>query len=310
MGRERRRWLIVCITVMAVALAVFGGYTLVRQYGLNHGDHAANQAVSSRGNSSVSGAITPDDGPSASPDTNADTGKDGLVDPAVLAGLNEGVDDSYPGDGWFCNAAGEKARSMRECTDKTKQTETQTNRVMLEIPQRVQERSYWCMPAALQMILAYHGIDVSQATLAERMNARSDVGTVDVDLARVANAYLFGAEDSNPSGDGYHVQAIDRGDTDPAIASTFASRVKEGLSAGYPPIVTLDIHVLYPEIGHASHAVVIVGYDAVPDGSIAQYYFIDPYYKVQDADYGGLKTASAEEMINAIVTNKEPAYIW
>ena len=39
--------------------------------------------------------------------------------------------------------------------------------IRLNVPAYEQETSYWCGPASLQMVLAYYGIDVSQAKLAE-----------------------------------------------------------------------------------------------------------------------------------------------
>jgi hypothetical protein len=57
--------------------------------------------------------------------------------------------------------------------------------------------------------------------------------------------------------------------------------------------------------------ILITGYASNADtGQIAYYYFIDPSYVIQDSRYGGLKTASADEMIRAIEDNVEPAYIW
>lgn len=57
--------------------------------------------------------------------------------------------------------------------------------------------------------------------------------------------------------------------------------------------------------------IVVTGY-ALEKGSdeIAFYYYIDPSYVVQDSIYGGLKKVTKEELINAIVINEEPAYIY
>lgn len=233
-----------------------------------------------------------------------------LSNPKELDGLNAGVDETYPGDDWFCEAAGGKAASMPECVDQTDRTEAETGGVRLDVPQRVQETGYWCVPASLQMVLAYRGIDASQTTLAARMNTHPVTGTEYVDLARVANAYLFGEETATPNGAGYRVQTIAIGDTDPAVADKFEERVMEDLAADDPVFAAVDIHVLYPQFGHANHVVVIVGYDTDETGAITRYHILDPSYTVQDPTYGGHKVVDADTMMSAIVTNEEPAYVW
>lgn len=233
-----------------------------------------------------------------------------LHDPKELAGLNAGVDDTYPGDEWFCKAAGEKGESLSECADREVRTETNTGRVMLDVPQRVQETGYWCVPGALQMVLAYKGIDASQTTLAERMNTKPVTGTEYVDLARVANAYLFGEETATPSGAGYRVQTIAIGDRDPSVAQTFADRAKADLADDYPVFAAVDVHVLYPWFGHGNHVVVVMGYDTDETGTITQYHILDPSYNMQDPVHAGHKVVDANTMMSAIVDNEEPAYIW
>ncbi|NMM97877.1 C39 family peptidase [Bifidobacterium olomucense] len=233
-----------------------------------------------------------------------------LHNPKELAGLNADVGESYPGDEWLCNAAGEKAESLPECADRRVQAEPNTGRVMLDVPQRVQENGYWCVPGSLQMVLAYKGIDVGQTTLAERMNTKPVTGTEYVDLARVANAYLFGEETATPSGAGYRVQTIAIGDEDPAIAQTFAQRVKTDLADDYPVFAAVDVHVLYPWFDHGNHVVVVMGYDTDENGTITQYHILDPSYNMQDPVHAGHKVVNATTMMDAIVDNEEPAYVW
>ncbi|PJM79879.1 C39 family peptidase [Bifidobacterium scaligerum] len=233
-----------------------------------------------------------------------------LHNPKELAGLNADVDESYPGDEWLCNAAGEKAESLPECADREVQAESNTGRVMLDVPQRVQETGYWCVPGSLQMVLAYKGVDVDQATLAERMDTKPVTGTEYVDLARVANAYLFGEETPTPSGAGYRVQTIAIGDKDPSVAQMFAQRVKTDLADDYPVFAAVDVHVLYPLFGHGNHVVVVMGYDMDKNGTITQYHILDPSYNVQDPVHAGHKVVDADTMMSAIVDNEEPAYVW
>lgn len=334
MERERRHWPIAFAAVMIIAAASIVGCGVVgpgHDAANGHGETALERTA---------GTAPAEPGRTGTERSGSANQQDTeLIDPKELACLNRGVDDTYPGDAWFVLAAGhampddcgearpapagnEEGQADREQAERSEAAGAsdgsgqaaasagQRTRVMLDVPQRVQETGYWCVPAALQMVLAYHGIDVSQSTLAARMNTKPDTGTVDVDLARVANAYLFGVEDADPSGAGYRVQAVTRGDTDPSVAATFAERVKADMASRDPVFATVDLHALYPQFGHISHAIVIIGYDADPGGAIVNYHFIDPYYRVQDVTYGGRKIAGAAEMVNAIVTNEEPAYVW
>lgn len=237
-----------------------------------------------------------------------------LIDPSVLAGLNMGVDDSYPGDAWFREAVGgETAHAPDETVQSSESDDpatTDTARVRLDVPQSVQETGYWCVPASVQMVLRYQGIDVDQSVLAADMNAKPQTGTEYVDLARVVNKYLFGTEHANPSGAGYHVQTIAIGDTNPAVARTFAKRAKTDLDDGYPVFAAIDLHALYPWFGHANHMIVITGYDADANGTVTHWVYRDPSYLMQSESHAGLKIVTADAMINAIVFNEEPAYIW
>ncbi|NEG90281.1 C39 family peptidase [Bifidobacterium aerophilum] len=238
-----------------------------------------------------------------------------LIDPSVLAGLNMGVDDSYPGDAWFREAGGGKTTETVDRNDQPSEPDDRPNvptatRVRLDVPQSVQETGYWCVPATLQMALRYKGIDVDQATLAAAMSTKPDTGTEYVDLARVANRYLFGVEDPNPNGAGYRVQTIAIGDTDPAVARTFMERAKTDLDDGYPVFAAIDVQSMYPSFGRFNHMIVITGYDADADGTVTHWTYRDPWYRVQDETYGGLKIVAASEMIDAIRSNEEPAYIW
>lgn len=210
----------------------------------------------------------------------------GLHDPSALGqGLNGGVDGG--------GAGGDGAGGVR-----------------LDVPQSVQETGYWCVPAALQMVLRHHGIDVSQRVLAERMHTQPATGTEYVDLARTANAYLFGVDSAEPAGVGYRVQTVAVGDRSRTVADTFERRVRADLAAGDPVFVAIDVQALYPWLGRGNHMIVITGYDTDSSGAITRYRYLDPSFMVQDATYGGLKTATADELVNAIIVNEEPAYVW
>ncbi|KFI52276.1 C39 family peptidase [Bifidobacterium biavatii] len=160
------------------------------------------------------------------------------------------------------------------------------------------------------MVLRYRGIDVSQSVLADDMNADPRTGTEYVDLARVVNRYLFGVDDANPNDAGYRVQTMEIGDTDPATARTFAERATADLDNGDPVFTAIDVHALYPAFSHANHMIVITGYDADANGTVTRWTYRDPWYRVQDETRDGLKTVTADALINAIISNEEPAYVW
>ena len=188
---------------------------------------------------------------------------------------------------------------------------TRPTKVLLNLTTSVQETNYWCVPASMQMVLRYKGIDVSQADLAMQVNAKPATGTEYVDMQRVLNRYLFGSETVGLSDPGYHIQTLSRYDADPQIAADFSRRLLTDIATDDPLFAAVDVHTLYPTLPEANHMVVVIGY-RLRDGSndIDLVYFMDPSYLVQDATYGGLKTAPFDEFIAAIVNNDEPAYLY
>ena len=189
------------------------------------------------------------------------------------------------------------------------------NKTLLSVPQFVQENGYFCVPACLQMVLAFHGITQRQSILALQMNTSSITGTEYVDLAQVVNQYLFNCTVPTDSQGGYRIQKFS------SSASTmteeeknlFQQRVFQDISTQDPVFVAINRNVLYPELSPANHMVIVVGY-ATYEGSnrLAYYYIIDPSYQVQDPVYGGLKVITQEELIKGIMLNEsnEKAYIW
>lgn len=184
-------------------------------------------------------------------------------------------------------------------------------KVQLILNQSVQENGYFCVPACLQMVLKYKNIEKSQSELAAELNTKQNTGTEYVDLARVANKYLFNNENVGYNEPGYHIQTLNRYDRNPQIAIDFERRVRADISTNDPVFVAVDVNALYPNLNSANHMIIVTGY-ILEEGKdeIAFYYYIDPSYVVQDSIYGGLKIATKEELINTIVVNKEPAYIY
>lgn len=184
------------------------------------------------------------------------------------------------------------------------------DKIRLPLESIVQENNYYCVPACMQMVFRYKGIEKTQTELANEMNTSPTTGTEYADLARVANKYLFQNENVGPNDPGYHIQRISKNDTNPDIYTKFEQRVRQDISTNDPIFAAVDVHALYPQYKSANHMVLITGYALFAGtNNIAYYYYIDPYYE-QDSVYGGLKTITAEQLMNAIVTNEEPAYIW
>lgn len=184
-------------------------------------------------------------------------------------------------------------------------------KVQLNIAQSIQENNYFCVPACLQMVLRYYGIHVEQNQLADEMNTHPISGTEYVDLATIVNTYLFHKKLALDNESGYHIQTLSIGDKNPQIATDFQRRVKENINTNYPLFVAVDMQRLYPELRSANHMIIIHGYATYKDSDkIAFYYAIDPYSLVQDPIYGGYKMFTEDELIHAIISNEEPAYLW
>ena len=183
------------------------------------------------------------------------------------------------------------------------------DKVKISLPQSLQETNYYCGPACLQMILANFGIQVSQSELAKQIKTDSITGSEYEDMARVLNSYLFADVDLSRSG--YRVQTHTRSDEKASALVQFESRVRKNIDDGYPSVIAIDLNKIYPQLPSANHVVVCNGYiKKFNSQEIAFYYIIDPYDKVQDATYGGLKVVTPQELIDAIIDNVEPAYIW
>ena len=184
-------------------------------------------------------------------------------------------------------------------------------KLILPVEQNVQENGYYCVPATLQMLFKYKNISITQDQLAIELNTSPETGTEYIDLARVANKYLFNNENVGENDPGYHIQTINRYDDDPQIALDFERRVKTNISNNDPTFVAVDVNALYPHLSSANHMVLLVGYSTFGNtDNIAYYYYIDPSYVVQDPIYGGLKIVTKEKLVDAIIQNVEPAYIW
>lgn len=186
-----------------------------------------------------------------------------------------------------------------------------SKKVNLSMTQSVQETNYYCVPACVQMILRHFGFEVSQESLAQEMKTHPVTGTEYVDMAITLNNYLFNKGLASINEPGYHIQTIAINNQDPQIAIDFEKRVIEDIDTSYPVFTAVNTQTLYPDLPPANHMILITGYALHKNSDrVAFYYAIDPYTKVQDSVNGGSKIFTSEELINAIILNEEPAYLW
>ncbi len=198
--------------------------------------------------------------------------------------------------------------NMPEIEERSETDEQKQNK--LTIVQSVQETSYYCVPACIQMALRYHAIESTQQHLAQQLHTDPVTGTEYADMAGVLNSYLFPGT-SMPSDDeaGYHVQTLLPYEQTQEVSQIFSHRCEQNINDGYPVFAAVDLNALYPTLAHANHMVLVIGYEKNKD-QITSYYIIDPYPPVQDEVYRGLKLFTAEELVHAMLVNEEPAYIW
>lgn len=186
----------------------------------------------------------------------------------------------------------------------------QVNTKQLSLQQSIQENGYYCGPASIQMILRYKGIEKSQQELAEELVTSSITGTEYADMARVLNAYIFDGEPIHDNDGGYRVQTLTLHDDIQTVTKTFEQRMRKNIDEQYPSLIAINLHSLYPNLPNANHVVVLMGYQTSDSDEITHFYILDPYDKVQDANYGGLKLFTSQEIIQAVLENDEPAYVW
>lgn len=175
----------------------------------------------------------------------------------------------------------------------------------LDLSIRTQENGYYCGPAVLQAVLAYHGIDVSQNQLARELNTSSVTGTEYEDLARVANHYLYG-DDIGPMDPGYHVQTLRIGQMTAAQKKQLLTRIVTDLSTDDPVFVAVNVARLYPNRKDGNHFVVITGYSEFSaEKAQAKITYLDPSWI-----NGGEHTVSFDDLVDAVIFNEEPAYVY
>lgn len=175
---------------------------------------------------------------------------------------------------------------------------------LLSIPQFVQENSYYNGPACVQMVLGFHGIELSQEQLAQELNTSSITGTEYEDIQRVVNKYVFGKENISENEFGYHLQLGTE-------TNLLEERIMADMESKDPVFIALDGNTLYEGASQGNHLVIIVGFAKYKNtDTVAYYYFIDPWELQRDETFGGLKSVTPEDLKKSLINNSEPAYIW
>ncbi len=96
-------------------------------------------------------------------------------------------------------------------TDKTEISSPQAHlKFRLDVPARIQEEWNYCAPTTVQMILAYKGIKIDQATLAREMLTDEAFGTHNDNAIKILNKYLFGYEIPAEGQAGYRLHLLHR----------------------------------------------------------------------------------------------------
>ena len=190
------------------------------------------------------------------------------------------------------------------------EAEKQHNKVMINMKLYMQENNYFCGPAVVKTILHHFGIDKTQNQLAKELHTSPTSGTEYADIAQVLNQAIFHRKNPGFQEGGYHVQTLPIQDDRPEEKRNWELRMRKNIDDGYPSILAIDMHTLYPQMKRVNHFIICVGYLTDQDNQILYFYILDPFYGVQDEIYGGLKYFTTNELWSASVENVEPAYLY
>ena len=179
----------------------------------------------------------------------------------------------------------------------------------LDIKPQLQQKWYFCAPAAVSMILSARNIVADQVMLAQEMGTYEPFGTHNRDAIKVLNKHMFGYELPQAGQAGYRLETVKA--VDQKTIELFKQRLIKNTKDGYPMYYTINPAKIYPGVNNSEHNVAGAGYIATPDGTdVALIYYIDPYPNFQDPVYGGLKVVTPEELLQATVGVSEPNYAW
>lgn len=173
---------------------------------------------------------------------------------------------------------------------------------VLPITRIIQETSYYCTPACVQMVLNYFGKWESQYVLAEKMNTSPVTGTEAEDLTRVINDYVFGYQPQSDADSGYRMTKTEYSS---AEVDAFERRVIRNIDDGYPTFLQIEMSSLYDNGIWAVHQVLAIGYSQLDDGSVTLT-ILDPYYKINP----GQNDFLLEDVIYSMQACGEFVYVW
>lgn len=178
---------------------------------------------------------------------------------------------------------------------------------VLAVTPQIQEKSHYCVPATVSMMLSSRGLALSQEQLAREMKTNLPFGTHNRDGIRVLNHHLFGYETPSDGQAGYRLETV----TDVSRQlPVFKERLRQNIADGYPMYYTLDLSKVYDGLS-GEHNVIGVGYALTADETdIALIYYIDPLAEVQEVNHNKLKIMTPEELMVAIASCQEPQYAW
>ncbi len=172
--------------------------------------------------------------------------------------------------------------------------------IRLEVPQYIAETTSWSGPAALQMVLAYSGISVSQTQLANASHTSTN-GTSLENLMRVANQY---------GKKSYQVTLLPAWTNHTDQRFAFEASALADLKQGKPVIISINNRLAYHTAQDEITQVVLYGAELDTLGTPTAFYYLDPSLAVQDPIYQGRKTISATLLWQCMTNNSNPGYLW
>lgn len=195
----------------------------------------------------------------------------------------------------------------REPSDTALAGYTQT---VYPVTRSIQEKSWYCGPAVMQMLLSHYGLNASQNELAVQMNTSSVTGTEYADMANTASQYVFGSVPSSAAEPGFRSYTVSQNNFSSEDQALFLQRLKTDMESEDVLSAAIDTYALYPDLGiRATHVVLINGIETDEAGNIIRIRIEDPWYEIE--------YASEEEhwidtnvFLNAMDQSPEPGYIW
>lgn len=213
------------------------------------------------------------------------------------------------GIGWYVSQG---ARLLAKPDIKGSQPTTPSNVsiLRLNVPQSIQETSWWAGPACLQMILSYYGLSVSQSQLAAELGTTSNEGTKLENFAYIANQYLYHGSPQSSTAPGYRAVVLPAWSSQENERAVFEKRALDDLRNGIPVVVSINSVYAYNQPNNEANLVVIYGAEVNASGSPTTFYFLEPSYIYQDPNYQGRKTIPATTLWTCMSKNPNPGYIW